>query len=328
MRIKRRTKRFFKWVALAIPMLLVGVFLYLLLRSPSSAAPISIKVDASKTRLERGEYLFTTLCDCDGCHSQRDFKRLGGPVVVSGRGRGNVMEVTGLPGQIVASNITPDPETGIGSWTDGEKIRAIREGIGKDGRALFPLMPYTYYRSMGDSDVQALVAYMNSLSAVRNPLPQTKINFPVSLFIKGVPEPVGNVTDPDPDGGAMYGEYLVTLAACEECHTPAVRGQIDPGMRFAGGRRFQTPNGIVVSANITPDKDTGIGKWDFARFKERMRLYSTYQKADAPVVGPERFTLMPWHAYARLLDPDLEMIFLHLRSRRPISNKVETHPAN
>src|SRR5436190_9044269 len=122
MRIKRRTKRFFKWVALAIPMLLVGAFLYLLLRSPSRAAPISIKVDASKTRLERGEYLFTTLCDCDGCHSQRDFTRLGGPVVAAGRGRGNVLDQVGLPGQIVASNITPDPETGIGSWTDGEKI--------------------------------------------------------------------------------------------------------------------------------------------------------------------------------------------------------------
>jgi mono/diheme cytochrome c family protein len=328
MRIKRRTKRFFKWVALAIPMLLVAAFLYLLLRSPSRAAPSSITVNASQANLERGEYLFTTVCACDGCHSQRDFTRLGGPVVIAGRGRGNVMEVTDLPGQMVASNITPDRETGIGSWTDGEKIRAIREGIGKDGRALFPLMPYTYYRSMGDSDVQALVAYMNSLPAVRNPLPQTKINFPVSLFIKGVPEPVGTVADADTDGGAMYGEYLVTLAACEECHTPASRGQIDPGMRFAGGRRFQTPYGTVVSANITPDKDTGLGKWDFARFKERMQLYRTYQTTEAPIVGPERFTLMPWHAYTRLTEPDLEVIFLYLKSRRAISNKVETHPAN
>lgn len=328
MRIKRRTKRFFKWVALSIPVLLVGAFLYLLLRSPSRANPLNISVERSPARLERGEYLFTVLADCDGCHSQRDFKRLGGPLVVAGRGRGNLMEVADLPGRIVASNITPDMETGIGSWTDGEKIRAIRDGIGKDGRALFPLMPYSNYRSMSDEDVQALVAYMNTLPPVRNSLPRTSINFPTSLFVKSVPEPAGVVPPPDPDGGAIYGEYLVKLASCEECHTPAVRGQIDPGMRYAGGRRFATPFGTVVSANITPDKDTGIGKWDFARFKERMQLYRQYQTTTAPESGPERFTLMPWHAYAKISDPDLEVMFIFLRSCRPISNKVEPHPPN
>jgi len=94
---------------------------------------------------------------------------------------------------IVAANITPDRETGIGAWSDGEKIRAIREGIDRDGRVLFPMMPYVNYRRMSDEDVYAIVAYMNSLPAVRNSLPATSIKFPVSLLIKSVPQPAGQV---------------------------------------------------------------------------------------------------------------------------------------
>jgi len=89
-----------------------------------------------------------------------------------------------MPGMVVAANITPDRETGIGGWTDGEKIRAIREGVDRDGRVLFPMMPYGNYRLMSDEDVYAVVAYINSLPAVRNPLPATAIKFPVSLLIK------------------------------------------------------------------------------------------------------------------------------------------------
>src|SRR6185503_21299802 len=100
------------------------------------------------------------------------------------RGQGFVFpQEVGLQGTIVESNITPDRETGIGAWTDGEKIRAIREGIGRDGRVIFPLMPYQNYRLMSDEDLYALVAYLNSLPAVRNPLPATRVNFPESLRI-------------------------------------------------------------------------------------------------------------------------------------------------
>jgi hypothetical protein len=329
MRIKRRTKRFFRRVLIAIPILLVCSFLYLLLRRPSSARPASITVAMSSDRIERGQYLFTTLCFCDGCHSERDVSRLGLPVIASGRGKGGIMPIKGLPGQIVATNITPDKETGIGNWTDGEKIRAIREGIGRDGRAMFPLMPYTNYRYLSDVDVQSLVAYMNSLPPIRNPLPKTQINFPVSMFIKGVPSPVTNrIPRVDEYGGEIYGEYLVTLASCEECHTPPstgilTKGQPDSSKRFAGGRLFSTPDGDVVSSNITPDKETGIGRWDYVRFRDRIR---SFRGTEPPKVGPERFTVMPWIAYANLNERDLSAIFLYIKSRAPISNKVVPHP--
>src|SRR5712671_1750666 len=133
MRIKRKTKRFLLRLLLSLPGFLFVAFLYLLLRPPSSAAPSAVHVSMAPDRIERGQYLFTTLSDCDGCHSERDYTRPYAPVIPAGRGKGGPMPLNGLPGQIVASNLTPDPETGLGSWTDGEKIRAIREGLGKDG---------------------------------------------------------------------------------------------------------------------------------------------------------------------------------------------------
>lgn len=84
-----------------------------------------------------------------------------------------------------------DRDTGIGSWTDGEKIRAIRGGVDKDGNALFPMMPYSGYRPMSDGDVQALVAYLDTLPPVANPLPKSKLAFPVSRMIKFAPQRIG-----------------------------------------------------------------------------------------------------------------------------------------
>ncbi len=329
MRIKRRTKRFFKRVLIAIPILLIGAAIYLVVRRPASAPPSNIKVVILPDRVERGKYLFTTLLDCDGCHSGRDFTRLGGPVIAGTRGKGGIMPLEGLPGEVYAPNITPDKETGIGNWTDGEKIRAIREGISKNGHMLFPLMPYPGYKYLSDIDVICLVTYMNTLPAIRNYVPRSNISFLVSVMVKGVPQPVTRTIPPvDTNGGEIYGEYLVSIAGCEECHTPQKRGMEDASMRFAGGRVFTTPAGTVVSSNITPDKDTGIGNWDFVRFRDRMQAMRQYKDTEFPKVGPERFTLMPWIAYSNLNDHDLESIFLYIKSRRAITNPVVPHPGH
>jgi hypothetical protein len=84
----------------------------------------------------------------------------------------------------------------------------------------------------------------------------------------------------------------------------------------------------VVSSNITPDKDTGIGKWDFIRFRNRMHGMRQYKATGLPTVGPERFTLMPWIGYANLTDHDLEAIWLYIRSRGAITNPVVAHPGH
>jgi mono/diheme cytochrome c family protein len=306
-----------------------GAVAFLYVRKPAQTSPASHKVPMTPERIARGKYLFDQVSDCDGCHSQRDFTRFAGPTVEAGRGRGNVLSeyIHGLPGTVVAPNITPDPETGIGAWTDGEKIRAIREGVDKDGRALFPMMPYTHYRSMSDEDVESLVAYLNALPPVRNPLPRTALSFPVNLMIKFAPQPAGSVSAPPRSDRLKYGEYLVTIGGCSDCHTPLEKGQPVAGMMFAGGRPFESSFGTVVSANITSDTETGIGKWSEEFFLKKFYDYKGYIENGAPKVsGPEQFTLMPWLHLAQLPQEDLGAIYTFLRTVKPISHAVETHP--
>ena len=312
----------------AILVLCLAAFLYLYFRSPAMASPTDITVDKSPQRIERGKYIFTHLSYCDDCHSEQDFSRLARPVIEATRGYGKLMADKDMPGQIYAPNITPDVETGIGSWTDGEKIREIREGVDKNGRALFPIMPYSYYRYMSDEDVQALVAYLDTMPAIKHQLPPTKVNFPDSMWMKGDPRPVtGSIKTPDPNDKLRYGEYLATISHCEVCHTPHPGLKEDVSLRFAGGRHFITPAGDVYSANITPDKATGIGDWDVERFKKRLKVYLQYEtKEGPPVIGPDRFTMMPYQAYAHLEDSDMEAIFAYLMTRTPINHKVDPHP--
>lgn len=315
--------------ALVVLVVLGGGLGYLFLRKPAQVPASSIKVPMTPERIARGKFLFQNVSDCDGCHSQRDFTRVDGPVVESGRGRGNVLSeiVRGLPGTVVAPNITPDPETGIGNWTDGEKIRAIREGVDRDGRALFPMMPYTNLRKMSDEDVEALVAYLNSLPPVKNPLPQTKLDFPVSVLIKGAPQPAGSVPPPDRGNKLKYGEYLVAMADCIGCHTPEEKGAPVPGKIFAGGREFATSAGTVVTANITPDPEAGIGRWTEQHFLDKFYEYKEYAaKGPPPMAGPEAFTLMPWLGFSQLPPEDLGAIYTYLRTVKPVRNAVETHP--
>ncbi len=312
----------------AILVLAAGGYAFMHSKKPASAPPADITIEPSESRVARGKYLYETLSDCDGCHSMRDFSRFGGPVVAGHKAEGTMFpKEFGLPGDIAAPNITPDRETGIGSWSDGEIVRAIREGIGRDGRALFPIMPYPAYRSMSDEDVYSLVAYLRTLPPVKNRLPQTRIDFPVWFFIKSVPRPAAApVPQPDPANRPMYGEYLVEAGGCADCHTPDANGRPDPKMRFAGGRAFTLPGLIVVSANISPDPETGIGRWTERQFLEKFAEYKLYAANGSPKVGPEGFTLMPWLKLSQLPAEDLGAIFTYLKAQPPVKNAVETHP--
>ena len=184
--------------------------------------------------MARGKELFEKIANCEDCHSQRDISKFAAPTIPGTTGGGFEFPAElGFPGKVVSANITPDPETGIGTWTDGEKIRAIREGVSRDGRALFPLMPYTYFRSMSDEDVYSVVAFLNSLPPVKKRMPRTELNFPVNLMIKGAPRPVdGPVPEPDRSDRLKYGKYLVTMANCVVCHTPEDKGQLVESQLF------------------------------------------------------------------------------------------------
>jgi hypothetical protein len=172
---------------------------------------------------------------------------------------GQILSIPGLPGTVVASNITPDIVIGAGNWTDDQIARAIREGIGHDDRTIFPIMPYSSYKKMSDEDLAAVVVYIRSVPAVRNPLPPTKIRFPVNYLVRGVPQPVTQpVQGPASADALARGKYMVDLGC--GCHR-AVKN-----LAYGGGEYLEGSWGPgVTNANITPDT-SGIGYYDEATF--------------------------------------------------------------
>ncbi len=301
---------------------------FLALTTPKMRAAVDIRVPMTPERIARGRYLYEQVAHCDGCHSPRDWTKLTAPTIVQTRGAGfEFPPELGFPGRIVAANITPDPDTGLGRWTDGEKIRAIREGVSKDGRALFPLMPYPEYAHMSDEDVESLVAYINTLKPVRSQLAKTELNFPVSLLVRFAPTPIeGRIANPDKSNKVKYGQYLVALGECAGCHTPKERGENIAGKEYAGGEEFRIAGFLVRSANITPDEETGIGKWSEERFVSTFRGHAELTAESAPRATQATFTLMSWMDQSKLEDEDLKAMYAYLRTLRPIYNPVEKHP--
>jgi len=282
---------------------------------PRARALTDRKFEATPERLARGRYLANAVSGCIFCHSEHDWKAPGDPEVESKLAAGDVFPLVGLPGTVVASNLTPDPTTGAGSWSDDQLARAIREGIGHDGRALFPLMPYEHFRGMSDEDMASVVVYLRSLRPAQNLLPQTQIVFPVKFLIRSVPQPItepvagGNSTDP-----VKRGEYLVQMAGCSDCHTPQDRGQPKPGLDFAGGFELQGPFGTVTSSNITSDP-SGISYYDENLFVQAMRTGRVGARSLNPI--------MPWSALRNMTDEDLKAVFAYLRTLKPVHHRVD-----
>jgi len=274
------------------------------------------KFESTPRRLERGRYIATALSGCIYCHSPHDWKAPRTPFVAGMTGAGDVQPYADLPGKIVAPNLTPDVETGAGSWSDDQLARAIREGIGHDGRALFPMMPYSRFREMSDEDLASVIVYLRSLPAVRHQLPKTEIIFPVKYLIRNAPQPVtAPVPDITPQAGAQkYGAHLLNLAGCADCHTSQVQGKDVPGMAFAGGNPIVGPWGYVASANLTPDA-TGIMYYTDDFFVQVLRT--------GTVNGQQLNPIMPVMVYKDLTDTDLKAMFTYLHSIKAVKHTVD-----
>jgi hypothetical protein len=286
--------------------------------------------DSLKKSVERGEYLALHVTPCMDCHSQRDWTKFSGPIVPGTEGMGGEVFdqklIAGFPGAIYAKNITPDPETGIGTWTDNEILRAITLGISKNGDTLYPLMPYVHFNHMAKDDLLSIVAYLRTLKPVKNKVPARQLFIPVSLVYPAQalqPTVDGNVRPPETDK-VKYGEYLTNAAACADCHTPMTEKGYDFSKRFAGGFTFTTPTFKVTTANITTDSATGIGTWTEERFLNKFIPYRE-EKAYTYDAGKQN-TMMPIIPYAGMKDDDLKAIYAYLRTVRPVSRKVEKYP--
>lgn len=272
---------------------------------------------ATPERLARGNYLVNYVTPCMECHAPHNWSDHEAPILPNTLGAGQDMTMMkGLPGQVVAPNISPDPETGAGNWTDDQLARAIREGIGHDGRALFPLMPYQMFRSLSDEDLASIIVYLRSLPAVRRMQPATQIIFPVRYLMRSLPEPLdAPVPAPDVSTPEKRGAYLVAIGACAQCHTPSdAHGNPLVGMDFGGGQILEGPWGRVASANLTPDS-SGIPYYDLALFTQVLR--TGYAKSR--VINQ----VMPWHVFRGMTDEDIAAIFAYLKTLKPVVHRVD-----
>ena len=276
------------------------------------------RFERTPVRLARGKYLVEGVAACFDCHSEApaEFKP-GEPPAFTALGSGRVMINEGNF-VLAAPNITPDVATGAGSWTDDQLARAVREGIGHDGRTLFPMMPYEEFKNLSDEDLASIIVYIRSLPPIRKEQPKRQIPFPLSRLINTAPEPLKQVAAVDASDSIARGRYLTKVGNCEFCHTPADKmGRPLPGMTFAGGKyidKFPTP-----SANITPDP-SGISYYDETLFVQTLRT----GQIGARVLNPP----MPWWVFRNMSDEDLKAIFAYLRTVKPVRHEIEQPDAN
>lgn len=306
----------------SIPLLLLALIALVItftigwrpLIGPSARKLTDRRFESSPARLARGKYLVDAVTGCFACHSPADFKKRGSPPLEDKLGAGVVWPDPQLP-WLVSPNITPDKETGAGNWSDDALARAIREGIGHDGRALFPVMPYQNFRSMSDEDLASVIVYLRSIPAVRNELPKTKTPFPLNFLNNNAPQPLTvPVSAPDQSTAVARGAYLTKMGSCTDCHTPQVQGKPRPGMDFAGGMILDGPTGRVASANITPD-ESGISYYD-----ENLFIHSLREgKVGARQLNP----VMPWWFYSQMTDDDLKSVFAFLRTLKPVRHRID-----
>lgn len=282
---------------------------------PRMRATTNRKFESTPERLARGKYIFKFVSGCEDCHSPHDVTKSGMSIIEGAEASGEEFLIDGVPAKLFAPNLTPDSETGVGTWTDDELARAIREGVTREGRAMFPIMPYEDFRYMSDEDVASVVVYMRSLPAVKHALPESVVFAPVKYLIRDAPQPItAAIPPPDASTAAARGAYLARLAACDGCHTPAKRGSPIPGMDFAGGFVMSGPWGSVATANITPDP-SGISYYDENLFCEVMRT--------GMVRARKLNALMPYNQYKGMTDGDISDIFAYLKTLKPVSHRVD-----
>ena len=262
----------------------------------------------------RGKVLFTLAVGC-GCHTPNE-----GPIGAGGA------EIPTPFGKFYGTNITPDPETGIGRWSDAEIAAALRNGYARDRGVESPAMPYYRYAGMADADVADLTAYLRSLPAVRRanrahegelPLPRLAYRAWRFLFVRKQSPPAQATAT-----GVQRGQYLADhVSLCADCHTPRTRlGAPDRRMYLAGSA--VGPGGDPVP-NITPHK-TGIGDWDVDDIVNVLRRgmlpnFDNVQGAMADAVdghgGGPGFKDAP--------ESDLRAIAAYLKTVPPIDNLVD-----
>ena len=250
-------------------------------------------------RIERGRYL-AVLGDCTACHTAPDGQPFAGGLALQ------------TPfGTLVAQNITPDRETGIGNWTEDEFVAALHDGRGHNGTRLYPAMPYPAYTKMTDDEVRAIRAYLATVAPVRNKVISNQLPFPLNIRLAMVFwnalnfNPGRYQSNPDKSVEWNRGAYIVEGAAhCGTCHTPKT---------LFGGDKTATPlAGATLQGwfapNITTDPHKGIGGWS----KDDLVQYlKTGTNSWTLASGPMAEAIS--HSTSKMTDEDIAAIATYLK---------------
>lgn len=310
----KRTLKILKWVGIVlVSVIVIFVVLVQFMKDKTFEAPYpDIKASTDSSIIAKGKAIVYGPAHCAVCHAdKKDIERVdrGEEVILSGG-----FEFKLPIGIIRSANLTSDPETGLGSYTDGEIARSLRHAVARDGHAIPDFMPF---QNLSDEDLTAVISYLRTLAPVKHKVETMDMNFMGDAVRAFVLEPIGPEGTPPkavvPDTTIEYGKYLVhSVANCRGCHTdrnPMTGAFIGPD--FAGGMEFEgtkDPNFKVHPPNITPDRKTGkIANWTEQFFIDRFRKGRLV--AESP---------MPWGPFSRMSDLELKAIYRYMRTVTPV----------
>lgn len=283
------------------------------------------KIDSTPERIGRGNYLVNQVSMCGACHTPRvgnswlggertDAFLAGGPLFDGGE--------NGL--RVNVPNITQDRETGLGAWSDDEIMRAIRDGVHRDGHLLLPPMPYGAWGHMSDEDARAIVAYLRTVPPVRNHVERiAEMPFMMNAALKmGAMhhEPARDVKAPVATDRKAHGEYLSRLAFCADCHSLTKMGpSSDKDDHYAGSRipLSEPEYGKVWARNLTSDSETGLGKYSAQQLKDALK---TGRRLDGKRMAPPMSLLIPH--LSTWTEDDLDALVVFLKALPPVKNEV------
>ena len=253
----------------------------------------------AETPVERGSYLVNTIMTCGNCHSPK-----GPPDVVAGKDFSGGLRFNEPPFDVTASNITQDKDTGIGKWSAADIKKLLVDNVRPSGVPIV-VMPTGFYDIITPGDLNAIVAYVQTIKPVSNkvPPPVYKMSVKHQIF-PGAEKPMAPAEFKEK---IKYGFYLATIGHCMECHTPRVKGDLDFSNIGAGGQEFPGPWGVSTSRNITSSKTKGVGTWTDAEIKRA--ITQGIDKDGNKLKGP-----MGFQYYSHMTSADLDAVIAWLRT--------------
>lgn len=258
---------------------------------------------------DRGDYLVNVIGACGNCHTPRE----KGQPDLSRELSGGFQTFDEPWFRVKGSNLTPDPETGLGKWSDEQIKRALLDGVRPNGTHLAPVMPYALYRVMSAGDVDAIVAYLRRLKPIRSevPTPVYKKEAPPEAY----PDAARPMSQAELASPVKRGAYLAAVDHCMHCHSRRSTDVMPDYVAAwgAGGRVFKSPAGEAKASNISSHKTSGLGAWSDAEIKRALTegVSRDGRKLKPPMVG--------YAAYWRKLKAeDLDALVAWMRSIPPV----------